>query len=88
MSSSRANQKRNLSSDNSFETGENKGTVKKPVTKPDPKRSKHNQGKEMEKQQTMTELFSQDATASNVLPDYDLQFNIEQLGIIIKKTNL
>ena len=47
MSSSRANQKRNLSSDNSFETGENKGrpTVKKPVTKSDHKRSKPNQGK-------------------------------------------
>ena len=87
MSSSRANQKRNLSSDNSFETGENKGrpTVKKPVTKSDPKRSKPNQGKEMEKQQTMTELFSQDATASNALPDYDLKFIIEQLGIINKK---
>ena len=59
MSSSRANQKRNLSSDNSFETGKNKGTVKQPVTKPDPKRSKPNQGKAMKKtQQTMTELFS------------------------------
>ena len=37
MSSSRANQKRNLSSDNSFEMGENKGTMKKLVTKTDPK---------------------------------------------------
>ena len=91
MFSGRKNSKRNLSSDNSFEKGENNGTVKKAVTKPDPKRTKASQNKEIEieKQQTVKDLFSQAATASASAsyapPDYNMQSVIEQLEIINQK---
>ena len=83
MSSGGKNSKRNLSSDTSFEKAE----MMKTGVKTDQKRTKTNQGQDVDKLQT-TIRFSQDSIQQSTVrssQDPDMKYVIEQLTTISQK---